>query len=770
MAIDPRLVSIKKVTDIPTVPLSELQTGQMFGYTGDGDLKKVATNDLLGFIKSGIKGIATQANAPTTYDAVTYPDGLFETYVVRTPLTMPNSWGSAVTQAELDSNYVYFDVKNGVISKVLSAKPLQDISNLAKKSDVLLKNDTLRRTGNIFNKDTVTSGKFVNYTNGNLDNNAIYSASEFIAIKPNTVYSINTNPYTAFYDENKVYISGYNITLIPNIFTTPINARFMRTSPNTSSINTVMILEGGVMSGVFKPYDTKGIILDDLIPDAFRKKDVKITSEDVNFIKKVYSTNLFDINSDKNIFGKYVAPATGNLIDNPAYNVAHISVIEGEYYTLSYKNNIAWFDSNGVYISGSASTDTNKTQLAPIGASYLLASVLLSDWIADRFRVNKGSVLLPYEPYSEKKLLDGVGISVGDIDIPKIGSDLRVFLPKEICIAVGRTIEIYHSQIIANGNEKDFSFFWSGVGLSMKRKWSCLGTTGKIGTYTLTLNIYNSKNENIFSGTTTVKIADATIVNTYSVCSIGDSLSNRKAWNAEVKSLGATKLNFVGTRYLDSGSNLGHEGRSGVAASFYLGNNSYTFDSNGINGTDGRTQNLNPFWNPSTSDVDFNYYKSNYGQNPNVLLIWLGTNGISLDPTINAGNIKTFIDKLKATGAGSIPIFVVHTLFRGDQNGIALQTGTDGYSATTTYKQLEDLKVFNLQEKMKADLKDYANVYLIPVSTCHDSEFNFGATVTSVNPRASQTELMPIEATHPQTQGYLQIADIMFSSFAVNLL
>ena len=68
-------------------------------------------------IRSGIKDTATQSNAPTPYDAVTYPDGLFETYVVREPLTMPNSWGYAVTQAELDVNYVYFDVRNGNITK-----------------------------------------------------------------------------------------------------------------------------------------------------------------------------------------------------------------------------------------------------------------------------------------------------------------------------------------------------------------------------------------------------------------------------------------------------------------------------------------------------------------------------------------------------------------------------------------------------------------------------------------------------------------------------
>lgn len=71
---------------------------------------------------SGVKGIATQSNAPTPYTPEAYPNGLFETYIVRTPLTMPNSWGSAVTQLELDNNFVYFDVKNGVVSKVLSAK------------------------------------------------------------------------------------------------------------------------------------------------------------------------------------------------------------------------------------------------------------------------------------------------------------------------------------------------------------------------------------------------------------------------------------------------------------------------------------------------------------------------------------------------------------------------------------------------------------------------------------------------------------------------
>lgn len=686
---------------------------------------------------------------------------------VQTSGTYTNFGGIVFTQLELDNNYGYIYVDEGLSSKVLSAKTVQDVSNLANKNDVLLKNETLRRTGNLFDKTNVTAGKYINSTNGLPATNATYSASDFIPIRSNAIYSVNYSRPCAFYDENKVYISGFAIGATPSTFTTPLNAQFFRISPYTTELSNFMLLEGSSMPVTYIPYDDKFIILDSILNTNIRRTTEKITKDDVSFIKKNYGSNLFNIASDKNVLDHYANSVNGATSSNIAYNMAVVDVVGGETYTLSDKSHIAWMDANGNFISGSGQSDTIKTQVAPINAKTLKASVYKAFWTT--FRVNVGSVLLPYEPYSEMYILDGVGIDPELIDLPKFGSDLRVFLPKEICIAVGRTIEIYHSQIIANGNEKDFSFFWSGVGKSMKRKWSCLGANDNIGTYTLTLNIFNFRNEAIFTGTTTVKIIDATLTNAYSICAVGDSLTNRKPWINEVISLGATKLSFSGTRYLGSGVNLGHEGRSGASASYYLGNNSYTFDTNGINGTDGRTQNLNPFWNPATSDVDFNYYKSNYGQNPNVLMIWLGTNGISLDPITNATNIKSFINKLKATGAGSIPIFVVHTLFRADQNGIALQTGTDGYTATTTYKLLEDLKVFNLQEKMKADLKDYPNVYLVPVSTCHDSEFNFGATVTPVNPRASQTELLPVEATHPQTQGYLQIADIIFSSLVANL-
>ena len=105
---------------------------------------KVETDYLLQQIDkrvvSLIKGTATQTNAPTPYTAETYPNGLFERYVVSAPLTSPNSWGNtAVTQAELDDNFVYFNVTNGVVVKELSLKPNR--SSFLVEDSVLLNPD-----------------------------------------------------------------------------------------------------------------------------------------------------------------------------------------------------------------------------------------------------------------------------------------------------------------------------------------------------------------------------------------------------------------------------------------------------------------------------------------------------------------------------------------------------------------------------------------------------------------------------------------------------
>lgn len=106
---------------------------------------------------------------------------------------------------------------------------------------------------NLFDDTTVTSGYYVNYANGNLTANANFSASDFISVESDSVYTIsnqnNDSVYPknldltqmAFYDSTKKYISGMpNSGIEANgsiTFTTPENAEYFRFSLYPNQLN-----------------------------------------------------------------------------------------------------------------------------------------------------------------------------------------------------------------------------------------------------------------------------------------------------------------------------------------------------------------------------------------------------------------------------------------------------------------------------------------------------------------------------------------------------
>jgi hypothetical protein len=123
------------------------------------------------------------------------------------------------------------------------------------------------------------------------------------------------------------------------------------------------------------------------------------------------------------------------------------------------------------------------------------------------------------------------------------------------------------------------------------------------------------------------------------------------------------------------------------------------------------------------------------------------------------------VDSIRENDA-NIPIFVVLTILPGNQNGIGVQQSNDGFASQKgKYKFGLDCKIVKAMQMLHDKLKSYANLYFVPLTECHDSEYNFGVVETPVNPRASQKELMPTEGVHPQQQGYEQIADIMYSVY-----
>ena len=383
------------------------------------------------------------------------------------------------------------------------------------------------------------------------------------------------------------------------------------------------------------------------------------------------------------------------------------------------------------------------------------------------------------------------------------------FLPKHIYVAAGRTIELYYEQMLLNAHLYNIQAKCS-IGAALERKFQIIGDAEHLDNYTLTISIYDNNGNKLKEATSTIHVVSSEITHNIALLPIGDSLTNQKPWLAELANLSNNKIISLGTR---GSIAQPHEGRSGGSVSTYMsvsGNSVYSFDHSYIGvGSDSdifstaqsysigdyckygnsiyvfitehpagawdinHVYNItegNPFYDWETKAWSFTKYKQRNNINPDIIMIYLGTNGINLTPETNnngALGIKKLIDKIRLEDADT-PIIVVNTIFRSGQNGIGKQGNTDGYTAQSEYKFSADRKVLLLAKALENMIGDYPNVYLCPVGFTHDSKYNFGNIKKAVNPRLDVTEdiyeIYPNESVHPQNAGYMQMADCMFST------
>lgn len=589
---------------------------------------------------------------------------------------------------------------------------------------------------NIFNKVKITSDFSVSVSNGTLVAGSTFVTSDYIVIQPNTSYIKSGGHSYALYDINKAYISGNSSAT----FTTPSNAVYVRISVTKAILDTYQLEIGTVATTYENFYE--------IIPLKYQEKRPIISSDIPPLPVNVFDfaklgTNIFD--KSQCVADSYINGSTGALEVGVGFTASgFVPVLALTNYTIKTLRHIAYYNVNKVYISGiSGSPISNYQALTPANTAYIRFSWYSPEGTVDTQQVNIGVNLLAYEPYGyklAKEYLENTSLD-----------DFLLFLPSEICVAVGRTIELYNSQVCWCGNINNYHFKWDcTVGKAMKRKFSVTGTTPSIGEYALTLTVYDNNMNAIATKSTTVKIVSSTISNAKTLLTLGDSLTNIKPWHGELRTLSADKYTMVGTM---GNAPLKFEGRSGFSAGNYLTATAYTYGGQGVH----------PFWDGTR--FNWNYYKTQTGISPDAVQIFLGTNDMAIDPTINACNIKQIVDYIRQDDA-SIPIFLVFTLYRGNQNGIGVQINADGFTATNkgVWKLQEDAKVYNLMVKLNTLLSAYTNLHFVPISLCFDSEFNFGAVSTPVNPRSTQSELLPTEATHPTD--WFQMSDIMFSVMA----
>lgn len=343
-----------------------------------------------------------------------------------------------------------------------------------------------------------------------------------------------------------------------------------------------------------------------------------------------------------------------------------------------------------------------------------------------------------------------------------------VVLPSEIYVAVGRTIELYNSQVILTNNINNYSVQWAGLGKSRQRKWTYTGVTEDIGSTILTLKIFDETLTLLKEQQTTLIVGTDVISTPFKVLPIGASYVSDKAWLPEIANvLSNGNIDFVGTRYLNTtiGSNITHEGRPGAQASTYLAEMDYTYETTQEVGIDGKLATQNPFWNPTTNDFDLNYYRTNYNKSFDCIFTLLGSDYSWTDTT--PAFTQILINKIRVTDP-TIPIFLGFSLLRGSQDGLTNQTSNEGFQASPELKLDSDIKAFAMYQSLMEIASNDANIFIVPLAQMHDNQYNMGEVSVAPNPRATQTIIEPAEAVHPTTQGYLQFADVIFSALACN--
>ena len=367
-----------------------------------------------------------------------------------------------------------------------------------------------------------------------------------------------------------------------------------------------------------------------------------------------------------------------------------------------------------------------------------------------------GTVLVIHEAAREYEVkvleerLEAKGVVQNDEGL--FGS-VQLYLPEEICVASGVTLELYNSQISSLGERiGSYNVKWTcAVGKNMYRKFSITGTDELTGTYPLIFTIFDDNGAQVAKASTKLRIVPA-VTDSFSLLTIGDSLSCDTATYERLNELTDGQIIYMGTRGV--GGSL-TEARRGFSAANYRSDTGYTEEE--------PIEEVHPFYNEETEDFDWAYYKESTGFDPDAVEVFLGANGLSEDPAENGDNIAWIVRNIHKEDP-KLPVYLVHTLYPANQEGIGSWSSKDGYALYgDRYKYEEDQKVFDLMLYLEESLKEEENLYFVPAGMCHDSAYNFNTVPVPVNPHSEEMMEVPDNAVHPGRAGYRQIADCLYS-------
>lgn len=579
---------------------------------------------------------------------------------------------------------------------------------------------------NLFDKSKAISG-YVNNEIGNIPPHALYYASDFMPVLPDTKYARSHPHRMAFYNSSKQFISGSYGS--DNIITTPSNAAYVRhTIGGVEQLNTFQFEQGSTKS-YYQPY---GLYIDNNYIesgylDVDRIHDKSITAGKMAFIKT--GKNL--LNPSTSLKGSYVNQETGAILVNPIHEVSDwIVVTGGETLTVSNTPSgyfrYVFYTSDKAFITGEYTG--NMTVTAPSNAAYIRFSY--KEGTVPQLEV--GASATKYEPFGY--YLDGIYARSSSEETPE-EEKVNITLPSKLYGVVGKELSIYYNNVVdARPTGLDFDVDGS-LGKQMEERW--VGTPTAEGTTTLSLSVFKDHKQ-VSKKDTSIQSVNITNKD-LSVLYFGDSTVNAGKLTKRLLDLyseESSNLTLLGTRGLDDTNR--YEGRGGWSGATYR-------TPTEIYGAG------NPFYNPTKSDFDFGYYMSQQGYTGlDHFIIQLGINDTfgmkddeglqsKVDTILNdfdyiISDVKSYDSNIKVGVTVTIPPNASQDAF-----GNAYGNGQTQWR----YKRNNALWAQRLIDHYKD--KESQGIYLVPMQHNIDTTTNIG------------------DGVHPIQAGYDQIGDSVYA-------
>lgn len=219
---------------------------------------------------------------------------------------------------------------------------------------------------NLHNKDTDTIDKIVQWGDGILTTVTGYKASDYIEIQGGKKYCNDNSLTCAFYDKDKIYVSGLNAGFT-NPYTAPSNAKYVRHTYQSTKDGVLCEGESLVKPTAYyleniiklKSTDFENIIIQ-LVKNA--------NLNELEWIEVVPSINLYDKSVESQ---GYVQKGNGIFVSDDNYRCSdYISVNQGEKIVANTEMYYAFYDEFKKYVAGGDFPRSSNLEV-PVNAKFI---------------------------------------------------------------------------------------------------------------------------------------------------------------------------------------------------------------------------------------------------------------------------------------------------------------------------------------------------------------------------------------------------------------